>query len=225
MNLLFLDTETTGFTHNRLVQLAWDHHPSGETCAMHFLPPVPVEDGAMKVHGKTNEFLADKPAFATSPVFHRTQDLLNTSILVAHNAEYDIGVLRNEGLEPRAHICTMKVARKVFPTEPNHKLQGLFERIKFDVPDGDKTAHDAMGDVNVMIGLFAYMLRIERHTGDDDETLFRKWVNWSCEVPDVMPFGKHAGTPIKDLPQEYVDWCMKQDSFNKSILEAFRLYR
>lgn len=224
MNLLFLDTETTGFTHNRLVQLAWEEHPSGRSLRALYRPPVQIEEGASKVHGKTNEAVADLSPFEGSGHDTDLRALVAENIVVCHNADYDLKVLKNEGIEVPRHICTMKVARKVFPLEKDHKLQGLFERIAFDVPGGDKKAHDAMGDVLVMIGLFAYMFQIEQGRGLTEHEIISKWGAISSALPDTMPFGKHRGTLIKDLPTSYVAWCFGEKDFDPQLIAAMKHY-
>ncbi len=224
MNFLFLDTETTGFTHNRLVQLAYEHHPTGERRVEHFKPPVPIEDGAAKVHGKTNDMAESWPTFAGSKYELHLPKLLKENILVCHNAKYDIGVLQNEGIEVGQYICTMEVARAVLPTATNHKLQTLRTEIGFDVPEGDLTAHDAMGDVLVMIGLFAYMWRIEQNKGLFGEEVAKRWVSISSGIPEKMPFGRHRGVPIAQLPTEYVAWILQEKDFDPRVIAAIKHY-
>jgi len=224
MNLLFLDTETTGFTHNRLIQLAWEHHPTGERCMEYFLPTEPIEEGAEKVHGISMESLKDKLLFPGSDHFYDLQDLAKESIVVCHNADYDLKVLAQEGIVPAQHICTCKVARHVLRGEPNHKLQDLKDRIGFPVPDEDLKAHDALGDVMVMIGLFAHMLKIQQDIGITDDETIAKWLEISNGIPETMPFGKHRGKKIIDLPTDYISWVLQQDDFDKSIFKSIKHY-
>lgn len=223
MNLLFLDTETTGFKHNRLVQLAWEHHPSGKRCNELFMPPEPIEEGATEVHGITHEKVQDRPFFQSSDHFVELNKLIEESIVVCHNAEYDLRVLAKDSVNPKKHICTMKLARAMLPSEHDHKLQGLFSRIKFTVPDEETKAHDAKGDVLVMIGLFAYLFTIEKTRGLTDEGVIEKFLAISSGIPETMPFGKYKGFKFADLPEDYVSWMVTKNDWSSDILKA--LYR
>lgn len=220
MNLLFLDTETTGFTHNRLVQLAWEHHPSGIRFVKNFKPPVPIEEGATKVHGKTNEMTKDWEPFKNSKLSKTLALQKDQSIVVCHNAEYDLRVLLNEGVTVHKYICTMKVARKLLPHQIDHKLQGLYQRIMFTIPDEEIKAHDALGDVLVMVGLFAYMFAKEKDKGLTDDQVIDYFGSITLGIPDAMPFGKYKGVPFKDLPEEYVKWMVTKSDWSKDILVA-----
>ena len=42
---------------------------------------------------------------------------------------------------------------------------------------------------------------------------------------DPMPFGKHKGMPIKDVPQEYKDWLLKQEGFEKNHAELCAVFK
>src|SRR5690242_18369429 len=113
--IVFLDTETTGVeATDRLIQVSYKVRETGENDTQLFSPPegVILTLEATSVHHITKKMLADKPFFTNSKMKERLQELFNTdAIMVAHNAMFDIGVLRMEGLEPKKNICTLKVAR------------------------------------------------------------------------------------------------------------------
>ncbi|MBE9572992.1 MAG: 3'-5' exonuclease [Proteobacteria bacterium] len=79
-----------------------------------------------QVHGITDAMLIGKPKpDEVLPVFYK---FIAGSILVAHNASFDIRFLRNEfallgmSLNNRS-LCTLKMSRKRYPHLPNHKLE------------------------------------------------------------------------------------------------------
>ena len=79
-----------------------------------------------QVHGITNEMLEGEPKpDEVLPDFH---EFITGSILVAHNAGFDIRFLRHEfallgiSLNNRS-LCTLKMSRKLYPYLPNHKLE------------------------------------------------------------------------------------------------------
>ncbi len=176
-SLLFLDTETTGFNAPRLVQLAYAHSPSEQTFNGLFRPPMPIEEGASKVHGIVMADLMDLATFEESEERNVLARLLETSVFVAHNASYDISVLNNEGLQVPFFICTCKVARKIFPFAKNFKLQGLREEMAI-VSEG--AAHDAMGDIAVMMLLFhRLVLTYMMQSGKNKEQTIQDFITFS----------------------------------------------
>jgi len=78
-----------------------------------------------QVHGITNEMLKGEPK--PDEVWSEFYEFIAGSILVAHNASFDIGFLRHEfallgmGLNNRS-LCILKMSRKLYPHLPNHKL-------------------------------------------------------------------------------------------------------
>ena len=79
-----------------------------------------------QVHGITNEMLYGEPRpDEVLPEFYK---FIAGSILIAHNASFDIGFLRHEfallgmSLNNRS-LCTLKMSRKQYPHLPNHKLE------------------------------------------------------------------------------------------------------
>jgi len=79
-----------------------------------------------KVHGITNEMLEGEPK--PDDVLPEFYKFITGSILIAHNASFDIAFLRHEfallgmSLNNRS-LCTLKMSRKLYPHLPNHKLE------------------------------------------------------------------------------------------------------
>ena len=68
--MVLLDLETTGgkATHHRIIEIGalelMHHLPTGRKLHLYINPERDIDDGAVAVHGITNDFLADKPVFA-----------------------------------------------------------------------------------------------------------------------------------------------------------------
>jgi DNA polymerase-3 subunit epsilon len=79
-----------------------------------------------QAHGITNGILQSEPK--PDEVLPEFYEFIAGSILVAHNASFDIGFLRHEfallgmSLNNRS-LCTLKMSRKQCPHLPNHKLE------------------------------------------------------------------------------------------------------
>lgn len=210
MKLLFLDTETTGLEGARIIQLAYKNRgPSSDMFIEYYKPPVPIEFGAMGTHHITEDMVADKLPFSETDTYKNLPEILKDSILVAHNAQYDIGILENEGIEVDKFICTYKVAYRLYDL-PDHKLQSL--RYRWGVKIDEAKAHDASGDVAVLEQVFEYMIKdyIEKNKITESEGI-EKFIKISDEPVLLrrMNFGKHKGKTFDDLREndpEYLIW-------------------
>ena len=152
---IFLDTETTGAgPADRLCQIAFKTQ-EGITVNELFNPGMPISIDAMTVHHITNEMVRDKGSFRGSAVWNQLQGLIapNSNVMVAHNAAFDVDMLKKEGIEPQSVICTLKLAR-YFDKEgiiPKYGLQYLRYYLNLNV---DAIPHTALGDILVLEALF-----------------------------------------------------------------------
>lgn len=85
-----------------------------------------------KIHGITNEMLTDQPG--PEDVFPRVNKFIAGSILVAHNAEFDIAFLHSEFHKLKLSInnqvfCTLKMSRRHYPSLPNYKLSTVYRHL------------------------------------------------------------------------------------------------
>lgn len=149
---LFLDTETTGF-EGRIIELAWAEL-EGAIWSIRFKPPVPIEEDALAVHGITEESLEGLPAFIDHPRYAELKELIEGSVIFAHSARFDIGMLAKEGIVVRNYVDTKAVAKKLYPTSSSVKLQSLRDILGIEI---EGVAHSASGDVAVLRELYKRM--------------------------------------------------------------------
>ncbi len=212
MNILFLDTETTGLENARIVQLAYKNRGDSPMVIEYYKPPIPIEFGAMGTHHITEEMVADKLPFSETDTYKELPKMLIDSILVAHNTKYDMGILKNEGIESNRFICTLKVAYRLYDF-PDHKLQSL--RYRWGVKIDEAKAHDASGDVMVLEKVFEHMLQdyISQNKVTEDEAI-EKFVQISSE-PNLLRrinFGKSKGASFDEIREKdfgYLEWLAK----------------
>ena len=98
---IVLDTETTGLSvakGHRIVEIGCielkNQIPTAKTFHSYLNPQRKVSEDAMKVHGYTDEFLADKKLF--KDVADEFLRFIENKKLIIHNAEFDISHLNNE---------------------------------------------------------------------------------------------------------------------------------
>jgi len=216
MNILFLDTETTGneMGKDRLCQVCWAADDIYHT--EYFKPPIPISVKSMSITHITNKMVAGMPPFEGSAFKKELADKLTDHILVAHNAKFDIAMLAADGVAVPRHICTLRIARHLDSDNkiPEYNLQFLRYFLELEV---EGSAHDAEGDVRVLAALFARLFAKMKATGtysNDDEVL-----DAMCHISEqptlftIMPFGKYKDTRIDSIARSdpnYLKWLLQQ---------------
>lgn len=165
---LVLDTETTGIEVNqghRLIEVGcielFNRRQTGNNFWRYVNPQREIDPDAMRVHGITNEFVADKPPFAE--VAQELWDYLDGAELVIHNAAFDVGFLdaefRRAGVgEALANRCkitdTLKMARRLNPGQKAN-LDALCRR--YGVDNSNRDFHGALLDAQLLAEVYLTM--------------------------------------------------------------------
>ena len=142
--LIFFDTETTGNTPDDvLCQIAY--RTGNENFASLYKPSKKIPPEASAVHHISNKMLEDKKSFKDSGDLPKIKKLFEdeNSVIVAHNAPFDLHMIKKEGIEPKNFICTLKLARYLDPDEKIGRYNLQYLRYLLDL-DIDAQAHDAL---------------------------------------------------------------------------------
>lgn len=210
---IYLDTETTGSgSEDRLCQVAFKTD-TGITVDELFNPNMPISVEAMSIHHITNEMVADKPPFKDSPAYKNLQIIFasDDAVLVAHNAKFDVSMLNREDLFPKKVICTYKLARYLDKDGviPKYNLQYLRYYLKLNI---DAIAHTAIGDVLVLKGLFQRIYtKFKGQTIGEDPVAEMVKISGAPVLVPRMPFGKHKGLKMAEVPKDYLQWLAGTD--------------
>ncbi|MFZ2226776.1 MAG: exonuclease domain-containing protein [Candidatus Moraniibacteriota bacterium] len=214
-NLIFLDTETTGTGPNdRLCQVAYKFQ--GQEFDELFRPPVPIEIDAMAVSHITNKMVADKEAFVDSAMHRHLAEIFSgDKILVAHNAGFDVEMLRRENLAIAKIIDTLKLAQylDVSGEIPRYSMQYL--RYYHDLDVTDAPAHNALGDIRVLEKLFDYYFEKMLEKSGDVAKVLEEMLAVSSRpiLIKKFNFGKYNGEKIADVAQRdrnYLRWLLSE---------------
>ena len=121
-----------------------------------------IDEEAFKVHGITNEELIDKPPF--EEIAEEFLEFIEGSIIVIHNAAFDVGFLNNElklasSKYPKLdEICeiedSLSIARDKFPGQKN-SLDALANR--YEISGYDRTFHGALLDANILADVYMFL--------------------------------------------------------------------
>jgi len=167
---IILDTETTGLdpkSGHRVIEIGCveivNRRFTGEEFHVYLNPDRDSDEGALRVHGLTTEFLKDKPHF--QEVYEDFIAFIKDSELLIHNAEFDVGFLNNEikliakKNPPIASIVekitdTLQIAREKHPGQRN-SLDALVGR--YEVGGYDRELHGALLDSKILGDVYLAM--------------------------------------------------------------------
>lgn len=201
MRQIILDTETTGLEPKEghriieigCVELAYRRR-TGQTFHRYLNPERTVDEGALKVHGLSNEFLSDKPRFVD--IAEELVTFIKGAELVIHNAPFDIGFLDHELslLDSKwgkvsAHcqvLDTLVLARQRHPGQKN-SLDALCKR--YGIDNSRRDLHGALLDAELLAGVYLLM------TGGQASLSLRGYDDDSAQVRSEV--GKYRPVAVK----------------------------
>ncbi len=170
MRQIVLDTETTGLspeTGDRIVEIGCleidDRRITQRHLHRYVNPERPNNPEATKVHGLTDEFLADKPKFST--VVDELIELVQGAEVIIHNAPFDVGFLdaefarlgRGKFADYTLRVTdSLAMARNIYPGKSN-SLDALCRRLEVD--NSGRTLHGALLDAELLAEVYLRMTR------------------------------------------------------------------
>lgn len=200
-----IDTETCDFDSG-IVEIASidlnDAEIDYTSQQSHFVnPKKPISISAKAIHHITDEMVADSPLIDEIIANYKGADYL-----VAHNAEFDKRMMPEMDAP---FICTLKLARRLWPALESHSNQYLRYALKLDVhvPEG-LHAHRALYDCIVTASLFK---RIKDDSGWSDTEMLK--ITNQPSILHKIGFGKHFGMTFEDIYKEnpsYFTWYLGQ---------------
>lgn len=168
MRQVVLDTETTGLEtsqDHRIIEIGCveliNRRLTGRHYHQYINPLREVEEGAMEVHGISNEFLSDKPLFTA--IAEQFLAFIEGAELVIHNAPFDVGFINHEfskleGFGKVADYCTvvdtLVMARQRHPGQKNN-LDALCKR--YAVDNSQRNLHGALLDAEILADVYLMM--------------------------------------------------------------------
>jgi DNA polymerase-3 subunit epsilon len=201
---LILDTETTGLKveyGHRIIEFAAlemvDRKLTGNKLHLYINPERPIDPGATRIHGITDEQVADKPTFAE--VIEQIREFIRDSELIIHNAKFDMGFLNyqfnlieaGKTADTYIHnvIDTLTIARQKFPGGKN-SLDALCDRFKVDRAHRD--FHGALIDCRLLADVYLALTReqinlLEQQTSKKSKYKFTQIDATTLNLPIIHP--------------------------------------
>lgn len=166
MRQIVLDTETTGLETSqghRIIEIGCvelvDRKLTGNHYHQYIQPDREIDEGAIEVHGISNQFLSDKPRF--EDIVDDFLNFVKGAELIIHNAPFDMGFLNHElklfnpahaALETYCNVTdTLVMARQLHPGQKNN-LDALCKR--YDVNNAHRELHGALLDAEILADVY-----------------------------------------------------------------------
>ncbi|MFK7835018.1 MAG: exonuclease domain-containing protein [Sulfitobacter sp.] len=160
------DTETTGLSvaQDDIVQIGAVRVLNGRIVAGEVIdtfvdPERPIPSASTRIHGVTDADVSGAPEITSAG--RHLHDFARDAVLIAHNAPFDIGLLRR--VEGRVGVVwdhpvldTVLLSAVVFGTTETHSLDALCARLAVDIPDALR--HTALGDAQATAQAFVKLL-------------------------------------------------------------------
>ncbi len=203
MRSVVLDTETTGMPvtdGHRIIEIGCveliGRRLTGRHYHVYLQPDREIDEGAIAVHGITNEFVQDKPRFRE--VADEFFEFIKGAQLIIHNAAFDVGFINNEFAlikqDERADISehcsildTLLMARERHPGQRNN-LDALCKR--YGVDNSGRELHGALLDAEILADVYLAMTGGQTH------------LSLAGEGADSDGSGRQQASPIRRLAAE-----------------------
>ncbi len=205
MRYVVLDTETTGMPvtdGHRIIEIGCveliGRRLTGRHYHVYLQPDRVVDEGAIAVHGITNEFLQGKPRFRE--VADEFFEFVRGAELIIHNAAFDVGFINNEfallGQQDRSSVndyCTvldtLRMARERHPGQRN-SLDALCKR--YGVDNSGRDLHGALLDAEILADVYLAMTGGQTH------------LSLAGDNAEGEAGGRQQASPVRRLPADRV---------------------
>lgn len=175
----------------------------------------PISFAAMAVHHILESDLANQPHYSSFKLPAETQ------YIIGHNVDYDIRAIEKCGLDTSQikAICTLALARKVWPDAEAHNISALI----YMISKGSEKAREMIrkahrADMDIILTANILMHIVHQLKINSIEELFA--ASEDARIPRVINFGKHKGTAIAELPADYVQWLLRQEDLDPYLRKA-----
>jgi exodeoxyribonuclease X len=211
---IIFDTEATGIKEPVLIEAAWleleslDPFSVNNPFSQRYNPGKPITLGALATHHIMDEELIDCPP-ASSFILPGHVDYI-----IGHNVDFDWEVI---GKPEVKRICTLALARKLWSDLDSHNQGALLYYLDRNTAREQlRNAHSALTDVGicaVILDQICQQLNIK--TIEDLYTESEK-----ARIPSTMPFGKHKGLLLADVPCDYKQWLLGKEDIDPYLRKA-----
>lgn len=158
-DFVVLDFETTGIYERfdeiiEVAALRYKDNSYVESFHTLIKPTTPISKYITSINGISNDMVENSPTI--SEIIHKLISFIGDSIIVAHNAQFDLKFLKANALiyniDVRNHyICTLSVSRKMYPELANHKLVTVANHLGITGNGWHRAEFDSRASAEILI--------------------------------------------------------------------------
>ena len=180
----------------------------GNPWVQRYNPGKPISLGALATHHIMDEELVNCPA---SSSFWLPAGI---KYLIGHNIDFDWVAI---GKPEVKRICTLALARSLWPELDSHTQSALLYFFERDTArDQLRNAHSALADVWICSKIVGQI--IDKLHPVSLDALWE--MSEKSRIPTTMPYGKHKGELISQVPTDYKQWLLRQDNVSEFLRKA-----
>src|SRR6266853_3682094 len=217
---IVLDTETTGFSRDNPLGVAYGHkiieigciemigrQVTGKQFHVYLNPEMEITPEASKINGYTWEMLKDMPKF--SDISDSFLSFISGATLIAHNAKFDMAFIKRElDLLRRVQqlrclhsvVCTQEIAKRIRPYPLKNNLDTLCQ--VYGVDNSNRAIHGALLDAKLLSKVYLAMTAGDKAEYEIQDTSRRGMI--LSHLTDLIH--KYAEKPEVVLIQEIKDF-------------------
>ncbi len=227
-----LDLETTGISHitEKITEVGIIKYKNGERVAefeCFVNPEKHIPERVQEITHITDEMVKDSETI--DKVIPKIIDFIGDSVVVAHNADFDVGYLKYNFEKygytfNNSYIDTLRLSKAIYPDLTRHKLGIIAEYLGIEV----ENAHRALDDVITLCQVFGKMIekakRYDAVTIDDFDNKFEADYRKLPSYHMIILAKDYVGLKnlYKLVSYSHVDYFYKKPRILKSILDANR---
>ncbi|QWD60750.1 putative quorum-sensing-regulated virulence factor [Polynucleobacter sp. MWH-UH35A] len=180
----------------------------GNPWVQRYNPGKPISLGALATHHIMDEELVNCPPSSSFRL------PAGTKYLIGHNIDFDWVAI---GKPEVKRICTLALARSLWPELDSHTQSALLYYFERDTAREElRSAHSALADVWICSKILRQII-----TKLQPISLDALWeMSEKAHIPKVMPYGKHKGELISQMPADYKQWMLRQDNVPEYLRKA-----
>lgn len=216
-----LDCESTGLDAQKdmIIEIAvviFDMEQIYEKVEFLINPGILISEESMAIHNITDAMVQNQPTI--DAVLPGLLKMIGNHIIVGHGVWFDMELMAYAAerasipckIRSNQYIDTLRLAR-LYGESPQNSLEQLCKH--FNIPF--EGAHRAMADVIMNVEVFKFLSQKFTTT----EQIFK--VLSKPILLKEIPFGKHKGRPMKEVPIDYLHWAANKD-FDQDLLFTIR---
>ncbi|WP_255538819.1 putative quorum-sensing-regulated virulence factor [Polynucleobacter sp. Latsch14-2] len=180
----------------------------GNPWVQRYNPGKPISLGALATHHIMDEELVSCPPSSSFKL------PAGTKYLIGHNIDFDWVAIGSPEVK---RICTLALARSLWPELDSHTQSALLYFFERDIAREQlRNAHSALADVWICSKIVGKIIEKLHPTSLD-----AFWeMSEKARIPTIMPFGKHKGEAISQVPTDYKQWMLRQDNVSEYLRKA-----